>query len=581
MVDRTAMPVRPTTAAGFSLLLSRWHWAVMLIPLAFLIWAWLGSNGVPYFTDNNESFSAYVHARNMLWFDPLANAFLTDDSVAFHPGAHPFTYTHQGNLPRYLSAVMLLLGITSIEWQILIAGVVSILLAVWFARHVGAHFGLTTAAVVFGLLMATDFLGNLQWYTNLFRTWHLPLFFGCLVCTRWRGAYSLAFVCFFLLWQMEFVFAVFTTVTALGILLLTVREPKTWPMAATICTAIGLSLLIFIAQLILFLGWDGFLFDLRTTYLARNSTVVQWEEIAHFYETRHIVMWPSFKDNNSGFGRFLYVSHTYGAMMYGKPLWVLGLLGTVLNGLIVTGAFLRPDWFTSIRVLAVLSEVNARVGLLLWPMLAGLAFLAYGVSGYTMSGYIQRWGPMLGFPLSVALIGIVVNGAALIVLAWESLPTLVKPRITVDRNRVAAVLALPIVLLWIGNSIQGLASHPLFVHLPAQILATKYRNATFVSNTTYPHMVAHFTGNWSYYSPLLFGPNEKLDQTYNWNADRFVNLDYRRPQYYLCQRLPYRQDVDCDKIAEQMAALGHKIDERGAGWSIVKLNMRSLENHPQ
>src|SRR4051812_47745850 len=108
-------------------------WLVLaVIPLACVFHMWTATGGLPYNTDSNESFSAFVQGQNLLRFDPRANAFLTDDANASHAGAHPFTYTHGPNLPRYFSAAMSLLGIHTMAWQILISAAISVLLSLWF-----------------------------------------------------------------------------------------------------------------------------------------------------------------------------------------------------------------------------------------------------------------------------------------------------------------------------------------------------------------------------------------------------------------------------------------------------------------
>jgi len=61
---------------------------------------------------------------------------------------------------------------------------------------------------------------------------------------------SLASIIFFLLFQMEFTFAVFTTVTCLGVLALSFRRPNSLKMAVAICAGASCSILVFLAQLI-------------------------------------------------------------------------------------------------------------------------------------------------------------------------------------------------------------------------------------------------------------------------------------------------------------------------------------------
>ena len=192
-------------------------WFVLTaIPLISVLWMWISTAGLPYNTDSNESFSAYVQGQNMLRFNPWVNAFLPDDATANHAGAHPFTYTHGPNLPRYFSAAMSLLGLQGLETQILIAAIIATLLSFWFIAKGFPETvagGPTRLEISLGMLIAalfaTDFIGVLQYLGNLWRTWHFPLFWGCIWAVRTRPHWMAGFILFFLLFQLEFLFALF------------------------------------------------------------------------------------------------------------------------------------------------------------------------------------------------------------------------------------------------------------------------------------------------------------------------------------------------------------------------------------
>lgn len=544
---------------------------IAVIPLAFTLYTWALSGGVPYFTDANETYSAYAHARNMMLFHPLANSLLTDDAVGLHPAAHPFTYTHQGNLPRYFSYLFFLIGVSSIKWQVLLAAIVSIGLSFWFAQQLFRE-GLSPLAATFLLgFLALDFLGALQWYGNLYRTWHLPLFFGGLLCTRQRTRYIFAFVIFFLLFQMEFTFAVFTTVACLGALALSSYKPGSLRMALAICGGAVCSILLFLLQLITFLGWKGFAFDVVTTYTARNSNTVAWESIRLFYESHNLVMWPSFADTHHGFGPFVTYTNLYAGLMYGERIWLLASLGLLASLLIQVGRVLAPHWYGKGKPLEPLAVSDSAVGVYLWPMIAGYLLLGFTMSGYTLSGYTQRWGPMIGFPIMLALLSLALNAGAItgIVVGRLRPAALFAPGL---RRAATAGLAVSFLFLLLRQSAQAYHQYPPFVNEPARLLSTIYAGRSFVSNTTYPHMIASYTRKWAYYSPLLFSPGDDLDQTYNWNKDRFTNAEYKRPEYYLCQAVPYRRDVKCDEVAREMEKRGHLPVSTGATFAIIQLD---------
>ena len=556
------------------------HWAmlIVLIPIAFTFYTWVISDGVPYFTDGNETYSAYAHGRNMFLFHPLANSLLTDDAVGLNPTEHPFTYTHQGNLPRYFTYLLFLVGISSIKWQVLIAALLSICLSFWFAYRLFQRSLLPLATVFLLSFLASDFLGVLEWYGNLYRTWHLPLFFGCLLCTRRRSRTLFACIIFFLLFQMEFTFAVFTTLTCLGVLALSFRRPNSLKMAVAICAGASCAILVFLVQLITFLGWKGFQFDLATTYTARNSNDVGWQAIRWFYESHNLVMWPSFATTIHGFGPFITCTNQYGGLMYGDSIWLLASLGILGSVLIQAGRVLAPHWYRKGGPLRPLAVSDSLVAIYLWPMIAGYLILGLTMSGYTLSGYTRRWGPMLGFPIMLALLSMALNIGTAAKLIVRSLPPLT--RFATLAGRISATsLAGYFLFLLIFQSVENYKIYPPFMHEPAHLLSTTYAGRSFVSNTTYPHMIACYTQKWAYYSPLLFSPDEDLDQTYNWNAGR-SNQEYKRPEYYLCQMVPYRQDVKCKEIAHEMEKRGHVAVAEGATFAIIKLNWRRTPSTP-
>ena len=552
------------------------YYLIAIVPLVFTIVTWSASDGVPYFTDNNETYSAYAHARNMDMFGVANNAMLTDDGVGLHPEAHPFTYTHQGNLPRYFSYVFRKIGVLQLENQVLLAALICIVLSFWLGRRAFTSTAWAPLMPFFMFLLATDFLGVLQWWGNLFRTWHIPLFFCLFACVYWRKAYWLAFVSVFLLFQMEFTYAAFTAGAFLLSVAATYRTPGSIIMAGSVIAASVLSVSVFIVQLVAHLGWDGFLYDLSTTFTARNSTLVEWDEIKAFYFANDLVMWPSFDDTNHGFGKLVVVTARYGQLMYGRGVWEFACFGLFLSTFIWIGKGLSAHWFAPTGPLHRVGQANARLSVLLWPVIIAYLVVGFVLSGYVMSSYVQRWGPMLNFPVMFSAIA----GAILFAEGLSTALVHIGVRRGLDyiKRWGGRAILVGLALGWVMNSIDAYRKVPLFVHEPAELLATRYMGQSFVTNTTYPHMISHYTGKWSYYSPLVFGGRETLDQSYNWNADRLESKDYEQPSYYLCQEVPYRTDVECDDIAKQMVALGHELVDRGNTFAILKLNWRKSTN---
>ena len=110
----------------FRLLTISVFWFVVLLLLFYC-------DFLPYGTDNNETFSSLLHAKNMYWHGIGSTYGLTDESTSPNAAAAPFVYTHQGNFPRFYALLLYTLGATSAEVQILITamtiGTASILFA--------------------------------------------------------------------------------------------------------------------------------------------------------------------------------------------------------------------------------------------------------------------------------------------------------------------------------------------------------------------------------------------------------------------------------------------------------------------
>jgi len=546
-----------------------WPWALLgAIPLSVVLRMWVVTGGLPYNTDSNETFSAFVQGQSLLHFDPRKNAFLPDDATGYHPEAHPFTYSHGPNLPRYFSGLLSLVGVTRLEWQILISAAVSAALSLWLIGKTfpeplsGSSSGGVTLGWVVAALFATDFIGVLQFLGNLWRTWHFPLFWGCIWSVRSRPRWPACLVAFFLLFQLELLFALFTTATAaFYVLWLNRNSWAKWRDARYLAAAAGAvtSMGLFVVQLISFYGWRGLLFDLRTTYAARNSNSVEWASIREFYETHAVMMWPS--SPNWDFRFPVYLAVTWNNMTL--RLTIGFALAVVISLLMSVALSLYSSRRHPVHTAAT-GRANDTAAPLLWAMASAYLLLGVVIPGYTLNGYTYRWAPLLVFPASLSLALLVGNSVD--ILAYG------RKRMTELRPQMVAVAIVGLLVPWLGVSLHQYSLHPDFVHAPAKLLSSKYRGHSFVSATTFPHMVAHYTGRWAYYSKPVFPGSEPLDQTYNWNADRMRNREYETPEYFLCQRLPYSGPVDCQDVARQMSALGHEVVEREPEYVIMKLN---------
>ena len=269
-------------------------------------------HGIPYVMDNNETFSAFLHAYNLWHFDFLRSFGLTDEAASPFAAAHPFVHTHQGDFPRLFSFILYGAGARTVESQIWITtftvGLASVLMAKSFYRRTAGDLFATIAT----LMLITDYLLFAQWQVNTYRVWHGFFLFGALLCvhgiSEWRRPYwvfatILLYACM-LYWEL--VFAAFVAVTAGAYTVwLYWRRPRLIALAAVTQiagAAIGLGVLVL--QLVFFLGWQDFLTDIKLTYLARNLvTDATIESAQQFYQSRHIVFWGNFQ-SAATFGLF-------------------------------------------------------------------------------------------------------------------------------------------------------------------------------------------------------------------------------------------------------------------------------------
>jgi len=158
----------------------------------------LYSNFLPYTFDNNESFSAFWHARNMYEYGIANSSGLADESFSYAAAAHPYVYTHAGASPRLFAYLLYVLGIRTIELQIAVTVFTVGVLAFWFAYRFLAEISTRLYATIACLLLMTDYIMFTQWHVGAWHVWKMFLLFGGLylaqrVAAR-RQAYPLLIV---------------------------------------------------------------------------------------------------------------------------------------------------------------------------------------------------------------------------------------------------------------------------------------------------------------------------------------------------------------------------------------------------
>lgn len=320
--------------------------ASVALCLAVMLAMFVFSDGVPYVVDGNESFSTYNHAANLLRFGPAATMGLTDEASTFAPAAaHPYVYTHQGNMPRIAAYILLLLRVQPLILNVaaisLIAGTAATALCFrFFARAATPVF-----AAIVCLVLWTDYLMFVQWQVNSYRVWHAFFLFAGLVCAqaigsrrRWPPLCLIAVVMG--LFYFEFIYAVFASVLIAGYSI--IHYHRSLRQAVAVCGLLAagsaLSIGAFVMQLVAFLGVDYVVKDIQATYFARNfaadiGAAAARAQVVRFFMENHVTFWDAFDatpyHSISAFART--VTSTV-LVVYGPPL--VTVVGSVVLGLV-------------------------------------------------------------------------------------------------------------------------------------------------------------------------------------------------------------------------------------------------------
>lgn len=259
----------------------------------------MSSGFLPYVFDNNESFSNLNHARNLIGFGVADSAGLADEAVSPKAEAHPVVHTHQGNMPRLYAAILHLIGLQSVESQIVATtftvGLAAVVMAFLFFRFcAGPGFAFLAC-----LVLISDYIFFAQWQVNTYRVWIPFLTFASLLTAEcyaqsrrplWLAAIAATGL---LLFYFELSFAFFITV--MTALYMAWRLRDSWRHLLLGWFAFGLggatSLVILLLQLVSHLGWQDLVRDLELTFMARNfgeNSEAYIDALRSFYGSRNI-----------------------------------------------------------------------------------------------------------------------------------------------------------------------------------------------------------------------------------------------------------------------------------------------------
>jgi hypothetical protein len=266
------------------------------------------SNFLPYTFDNNESFSAFWHARNMYEYGIANSSGLADESFSYDAAAHPYVYTHAGASPRLFAYLLYALGIRTIELQIAVTVFTVGLLAFWFAYRFLAEISTRLYATIACLLLMTDYIMFVQWHIGAWHVWKMFLLFGGLylaqrVAAR-KQAYPLLVVYAFhaFLFYYETIFNVYVAAAVFLYFVFATRDYRAAIKFAAVQFAGALTAAaVLLGQLVLQFGWEVVRTDIYYTFMGRNfatDPAAFLEAARTFYAEHNIVFWLNVPDSS-------------------------------------------------------------------------------------------------------------------------------------------------------------------------------------------------------------------------------------------------------------------------------------------
>jgi hypothetical protein len=356
----------------------------------------ISTNGIPYILDSNETYSNLWHAFSIHSFGLEGSKGLADEVFSPTFESHPFIHSHQGNFPRLFSWLIYELGATSAQSQIIVTtftvGLATIFIAYsFFSRIFNRNF-----AMIFVLVLITDYILFAQWQVVTYRVWSGFLFYSQLMLLslyvetsqrRWLCGLYFSSLC---LLYSELIFAAFVgLVSFLWLASLCLTKYKKFITASLVMflgAITGIS--IFLYQAILYFGWNNFLRDIQLTYGSRNNyqniTPEIKQEIASFYSKNHVIFWENFQDKSQFLGlRQLIQSFTSFDWQVHTPFFS-GLLLVPILAVIVT-LILPVDTKFNISKNSGLNPSKSRVLTLVFNYfllsLAGFVILYFFIQG--------------------------------------------------------------------------------------------------------------------------------------------------------------------------------------------------------
>ncbi|MGE3911926.1 MAG: hypothetical protein AB7K36_21385, partial [Chloroflexota bacterium] len=383
--------------------------AVLLVPVVFIT-CQFQRNGILYTFTEGDTWEGYAPGLRLLTHDPARTFFLTEDAFQWPPGEENGPpYTHNSwMVPRLVSAFWYLVGFKQVLWNIHVSNLfVYALCAVCAVVFLRAAFWPSLLVLAF---LHLDYFGYLRFLADAPLAWY-PVMTCMVVISAFappRIGYAVGFLALFLAGQHMIPYAIFlaAVVGSLPLLMLAAtgkapdRFPWRWFWAAA---GFGLSLGIFLTQLLLYYGVDGLTKDLVETLAKRNTTGVETaprafaELLSMYAEQRRPHSVPA--------DLWQFVRHSAAAVV------------VQYHWLQVAAIVLGLAWLPVVLVLRLTAWVRGRampqlglaggpdiamLGVISWAMICGYLASAVMLRGQTYILHLLHFGPMLVFGLAAA-----------------------------------------------------------------------------------------------------------------------------------------------------------------------------------
>jgi hypothetical protein len=456
-----------------------------------------------------EIFEAYHGAINLLSFG-WRWAGLQDMATNPSPAAHPFLYSHHGNLGLYFSYMLAKVGISSIEAQNAISWLASFTGLV-FAYRFSRRFG---AGVIVLLLLALDFEFIDNWALNVHRAFTYFSVFGAALafmnCTtttlRVRNIISFVLLAIVLLFAdyIFFFFEFFMLATLVLFLHWRQWAVMARSLALLIVTFVGAFLLRQV-QVIIGAGWNiwthDFLYQLLNRIHAEYLYAGNWPQATtEFYDSNNILN-PGFAPSASWFERISgFVTGTGDAVL----VHVLNVghfsgINTVLGAAVIIGVVVHSG--------LTISTPRSRLA---------LSFLIAAIAMYALfPRYFLQWYPAFLLAPICAFIWIasVFEGYA---SSWMK----------------AAAICLKIAVVLVGAFTRAVDTNAQAAILRGLRDQAVVSNFTPASVSSYTDCFAGWLKDGAVQRLLTSGRVTVSDYAMIFEADRNTNPLYQRPAYF-------------------------------------------------